>query len=251
MHPHRVQIFDRADDDAVIRLVADDFHLHFFPADQRLLDQELLARTGFEAALADFDKFFLVVGNAAPRATQGKGRTNDDRKTKRHLRLLRFFQRVGDHRAGGFQTGVGHRGLEFLPVFRLVNRFFTGANQLDAEFFQNAVMRQFQCTIQRRLSAHRRQNGVRAFFLDDFFQHLAVDRLDIGHIGRIRVGHDRRRIGVDQNDLVTLLAQCLAGLRAGIVELARLADHDRAGADDENTFDVCTFWHFLSVKREM
>src|SRR5471030_3137487 len=33
--------FDRADDDAVVGFVAHDFHLVFFPADQRLFDQQL------------------------------------------------------------------------------------------------------------------------------------------------------------------------------------------------------------------
>ena len=46
--------------------------------------------------------------------------------------------------------------------------------------------------------------------------------------------HDGRRVAVDQDDLVTLFAQGLAGLGAGIVELTGLADDDRAGADDED-----------------
>jgi hypothetical protein len=32
-------------------------------------------------------------------------------------------------------------------------------------------------------------------------------------------------------------------LRAGIIEFAGLADHDRTGADDQDTFYVCAFWH--------
>ena len=39
---------------------------------------------------------------------------------------------------------------------------------------------------------------------------------------------------VDQDDLVALLAQRLAGLGAGVVELAGLADDDRPGADDQD-----------------
>ena len=70
-----------------------------------------------------------------------------------------------------------------------------------------------------------------------------VDRLDVGGIGHLRVGHDGGRIGVHQNDPVALLAQRLAGLCAGIVELAGLTDDDRAGADDQDAFDVSTLWH--------
>ena len=64
------------------------------------------------------------------------------------------------------------------------------------------------------------------FFGDNLLNDPPGDRLDIGHVRHIRVGHDGRRIGVDQDDLVTLIAQRLARLRAGVVELTGLADHD-------------------------
>ena len=84
------------------------------------------------------------------------------------------------------------------------------------------------------------------FFLDDALDRAPVDRLDVDGIGRFRVRHDRRRIGVDQDDAIALFLQRLAGLRAGIVELARLADDDRAGADDQDALEVGTFWHVAS-----
>jgi hypothetical protein len=46
-----------------------------------------------------------------------------------------------------------------------------------------------------------------------------------------------------QNDAVTFLAQRLAGLGAGIVELAGLADDDGAGADDQDGLQVGAFGH--------
>ena len=42
---------------------------------------------------------------------------------------------------------------------------------------------------------------------------------------------------------IALFAQRLAGLRAGIVELAGLPDDDRAGADDQNCVDVGAAGH--------
>jgi hypothetical protein len=82
--------------------------------------------------------------------------------------------------------------------------------------------------------------------VDDLFQHRPGDRLDVGRVGHARVGHDRRRVAVDQDDAKALLAQGLAGLRAGVIELARLTDHDRPGADDQDALDVGALRH-LSV----
>ena len=68
-------------------------------------------------------------------------------------------------------------------------------------------------------------------------------RLDVGDVGRLRVGHDRGRVRVDQDHPIAFLAQRLAGLRAGIVELAGLADDDRPGAHDQDRAEVGTFGH--------
>src|SRR4051812_26061203 len=44
-------------------------------------------------------------------------------------------------------------------------------------------------------------------------------RLDVGARGELRVGHDHRRVRVDEHDLVALLEQHLACLDARVVEL--------------------------------
>ena len=67
---------------------------------------------------------------------------------------------------------------------------------------------------------------------------LHVERLEIRAVGEAGVGHDRRRIRVDDHRPVTLLAEHLERLAARVVELGRLADHDRAGADDADALEV-------------
>ena len=96
------------------------------------------------------------------------------------------------------------------------------------------MLREIERAVERGLPAHRRQQRVRALDRDDLLDHLPGDRLDVGRVGHVGIGHDRRRIRVDEDDAIALLAQRLAGLRAGIIELARLADDDRAGADDQD-----------------
>ncbi len=45
-------------------------------------------------------------------------------------------------------------------------------------------------------------------------------------------------IGVDEHDLIALLAQHLAGLHARVVELGGLPDDDGTGAEDQDLVDV-------------
>ena len=68
-------------------------------------------------------------------------------------------------------------------------------------------------------------------------------RLDVGRVGDLGVGHDRRRVGIDEDDPVALLLESLARLGAGIVELAGLADDDRPGADEQDGVKISAFGH--------
>ena len=84
---------------------------------------------------------------------------------------------------------------------------------------------------------------IRPLLGDDLFDDVGGERLDVGAVGELRIGHDRRRIGVDQDDPVAFLAERLARLGAGVIELAGLTDDDRAGADEQNGLDVGAFGH--------
>ena len=74
VHAHRVDVLDGADDDGVVALIAHDFHLEFFPAEQRFLDQHLVGGRGFEPALDHLEEFLAVIGDAAAGAAQREAR---------------------------------------------------------------------------------------------------------------------------------------------------------------------------------
>src|SRR5471030_2594964 len=245
VHAHRVEVFDRADDDAVVRLVAHHFHLVIFPADQGLFDQQFGGRRCLQAALADGLELFFVVGDAAAGAAHRERGTDDDREAQRALHGPGFIHRVRDVRLGRTKADLGHRVLEFEAVFGLVDGLRRGADQLHVVLGQHAVVEQVERAVQRGLAAHGRQDRVRLFLGDDALHHLPGDRLDVGDVGHFRVGHDGRRIAVDQDDFIALFAQGFAGLGAGIIELAGLADNNRASANNQYTFKVCTFRHLI------
>ena len=81
-------------------------------------------------------------------------------------------------------------------------------------FLENSAMHELHGGIQRSLAAEGRQEGVRLLPLDDLFNHLRGDRLDVGPVGKLRIGHDRGRIGVHENHLVSLFGEGLAGLHS-------------------------------------
>ncbi len=245
---HRVDVLDRADDDAVVAAVAHDFHLVLFPAEHRFLDQHLADRRGVDAALHDVEIFVAVVGDAAAGAAQGEGRADDGRQADMIEGADRFLAVVHDLALGAYQTDLGHGLAEQQAILGLVDGLGVGADQFDLVFLETAVAMQRHRRVERGLPAHGRQDGVRPLLLDDPCHHVGRDRLDIGGIGQARIGHDRGRVGVHQDDAVALVLQRLAGLHAGIVELAGLADHDRAGADDQDALDVGALGHVVNAQ---
>ena len=123
------------------------------------------------------------------------------------------------------------------------------ADQMHVVFFEHAAVGEFDGEVERGLSADGGQNGKSragrhlALDADDLFEIFARERLDVSAVGRLGIGHDGGRIRVGQHHFKALGLERLAGLRAGVVELGRLADDDGAGAEDQDFRDVSSFWH--------
>jgi hypothetical protein len=112
--------------------------------------------------------------------------------------------------------------------------------------FRNGVAAVRRCgALPRRRYADRDAHlpHLLQFANDDFLHAFRRDGFDVGAVGKLRVGHDGGRIGVHEHDAVSFLLEGFAGLRAGVIELARLANDDRAGADDEDGVNVGAFGH--------
>ena len=103
-------------------------------------------------------------------------------------------------------------------------------------------LRQLEREVERGLAAERRQQRVGPLPLEHARDAVEVERLDIGAVGESGVGHDRRRVRVDDDGAESVLPQDLERLTARVVELARLPDHDRPRADHADRREVRPPW---------
>ncbi len=243
VHPHRVEVLDRAHDDAVVGAVAHDLELVLLPPDDRTLDEDLAHRAGVDTRLGQRGQRVGVGGDPRSRAAEDEARPDDHREPDPACDLQRLGDRVGEARFWDLEADVPHRPLEQLAVLRRRDRLGPGPDHFHAEPLEHAGACERHGQVEGRLAAERRQQGVGALALDDRLEHRRVERLDVGAVGRGGVGHDRRRVGVDEDDPVALLAQHPAGLGARVVELARLADDDGPGPDDQDRLDVLAAGH--------
>ena len=109
-----------------------------------------------------------------------------------------------------FEADLPHRVFEQQPVFGFFDGVDLRADQLNAVFLEHARFGQLHREIQRGLSADGREQRVRPFAPDDLLDVRRGERLDIGVVGKLRVGHDGGRIGVDQDHFVAVGWRALA-----------------------------------------
>ena len=236
---HRVEVLDRADDHDVVGPVADHLELELVPAADRLLDEHLADRALGEPALDLSMERLDVVREPAPVPAERERRPDDGR----HGRASEVVERLDDHRARHGEPAALHGLAEELAVLGPPDHVDPRAEKLDAELFEHARRVELDGEVERRLAAERGQQRVGALAAEDVGDALQVERLDVRPVGEPGVGHDRRRVRVDDDRPVAVLAQHLERLTAGVVELAGLADHDRARADHADRAEVAAGGH--------
>lgn len=117
------------------------------------------------------------------------------------------------------------------------------ADEFHAVFFQDSVLGHGHGCVQACLTTQGWQQGARPFSFDDAGHSLWFDGLDVGPVGQVRIGHDRSRIGVDQDHLIPLFLQGFQGLGAGIVELTGLPDDNGTRTDEHYLLEICSLGH--------
>ena len=154
-----------------------------------------------------------------------------------------------DRRLGHAQPRREHGVAEALAVLGAPDDVDRRADQLDAEVVEDALLGELDGEVESGLAAHRRQQRVGPLALEHAGDAFEVERLEVRPVGEARVGHDRRRVRVDDDRPEPVLAQHLQRLAARVVELAGLADHDRPGADQADRLDVTPPWQACSPPR--
>ena len=226
VHTHRVEVFNRAHDDAVSRGIAHDFHFEFLPTLDALFHQHLARGRQLDALRHNAYQLIPAAGYAAARSAKRKRGAQHHRIPNFVHDVQRIFNRIRITRARRLNAEFSHAFVEKLAVFTAADRRQIAADHLNAMSLKHSGLGQFDRHVQRRLPAEGRQERIRLFLRDDFLHERRRNGLDIRTVGKAGIGHDSSRIAVYQHDSVSLFAQHLACLRTRIIELARLANHN-------------------------
>src|SRR6266480_4429894 len=244
VHSHQIEVLDRADDHAVAGSVGHHLQLVLLPAFERALDEHRADRARVEPAANESLQLGPVVRDASARAAERERRPDDGGR----LQAVELVRRGDDAALRHGYSGLAERRAEGEPVLGTADRVHVGADQLDPELVQNTRVTELDGDVERRLAAQRRQQRVRPLAFDHLGDGLGVQRLEVGRVGPLGVGHNRGRVRVDEDDAEPLAPQHPARLRPRVVELACLPDANRARADDQDRAKIGSLRHVLAIR---
>ena len=238
MHPHRVDVLHVADGDAIVCAVPHDLVLKLFPADEGPLQKYLSDGAGSETTGDNLHELFPVVCDPPAGAAKGICGPNHQWEAD-HLGFCDSLGQCADRSARRHRfTYVEEELPEQVAVLGASDSLQACAQQPHIVAFEYAGIRQLDRQIKTSLAAQGREKAIWPLGLDDPLDSLDCQGLDIHDIGDPLVGHDGRRVGVDQHRRDALFAESLARLRASIVKLCGLPDYDGPRANHKDFFGL-------------
>ena len=179
MDAHRVDVLDRAHDDAAPGRVGHHLELELLPALDRALDEHLGHGARPEADGDLLAQGLLAPGQPAAAASEREGRTDDGRREPRG----QLVERVDDDALGDVEPRRHHRLAKLPAILRAEDRRQVGADQLHPEAVEHPCLGQPDGQVERRLAAERGQERVGPLLLDHLGDRLDVERLEVGRVG--------------------------------------------------------------------
>ena len=138
---------------------------------------------------------------------------------------------------------MDHVLAERLAVFGQFDCLEVHPDKAHVVFFPNAHFTGFYGQVKGGLAAHGRQYGVYMPFLQDLNDALYRQREEVDVVGGDRVGHDGRRVGIDEADFNPLFPERAGRLGTGVIKFTGLPDNNRPAAYDQHRFYGGILWH--------
>ena len=248
----RIDILHRAHGDAGVVGVAHHLVLDLLPADEAALDHDLADRAGPEPGSDTLAVGRLRLDDPTTGSAEGERRA-DDRWQADLVQggagggvALLVRRPFDDPRRRVWLADPIEQVAEALAILGHLNGDERRPEELDVVALEGSARGQRHREVEGRLATEAREESLRPLLRDDRLDGLRGERLEVDRVGDLGVGHDRRRVAVDEDRPDALGPQSAAGLRSCVIELGGLADDDRARAEDQ---DGCRLRHATACVR--
>ena len=226
MDAQRVEILHVTNRDAIIKTVAHHFVFHFLPALEALLYQNL--RREREGFFRQYVQFFFVIAKARTKPAQSVCGTDNDGITQIFSRPTCLLNVLACLALNGLHINFIELLHKEFAVFGVHNGLYGRTEHTRTVFLEHAFFIKRHTAIQCRLPSKREQHAVGTFLVYYFLHKIRSNGKEINLIRHAFRSLYRGNIGVDKHRFDAFFFQGFQGLASRIVELARLADFQRA-----------------------
>src|SRR5690606_17222869 len=213
MHTHRIKVLDRANNDDVAYVISQQLEFVFLPPENTLFNKYFVNRRSMKSAVKRFVEIFRTANKPTACSAECERRANYQREPNFLGNFLPLKERSRGRTFASTYTKFLHLEPEFLAVFRRFNGLDVYTDDANTIVLPYARFVTFYTQVQCRLATHGRKYRVDVMLFENFSDRLLRKGLEINVVGNHLVGHDCRRIGIDQDDLDTLLSQRACSLR--------------------------------------
>ena len=231
MHTNRINIFHITYGNAIACAVTHDLVLNFLPSGDATLYQNLSHTRKTKSVFQNLSQLIFVVRDSAAASAKCVCRTKYNRITDGVSKVYTGLYRFYNERSCDWLSDFFHRLFKFQTVFGFFDGLRGCSDQAHIVLLQKSSLLKLHGKVQSCLSSQCWKHAVRLFFDNQLFYNLYGQRLNINSVCNVFIGHNGRRIGVEQNNLNTFLFQRTARLCSGIVKLCRLSNNNRTGTD--------------------
>ena len=248
MDAHRIKVLNRTHDGDIVIGVPKKLELEFFPTQEGLVDHDLVDGTQMKSACQLLLKGIFVVHHSCTSSAQRVGRPDAQWVPKLLGDFFPLQETLGRGLRRHGDVNLPHKLTECLAVLRDFNGLGVDPNHAHSMFFPNPHLLALDGEVQSRLPPHGGQHRINVMLLEDFDNRLWLQGLQVHVVGHHRIGHDGRRIAVDERDFDALLPKASGSLASRIVEFTGLSNDNRSASNDEDRFDAVVFGHFFFIR---
>src|SRR5829696_6765099 len=204
-------------------------------------------RTGVQAAVDDTLEFHRVRGYTTASAPKGVGRSYDQRQWHVGGELECLVDGGNDRAVDNGLSEAIEKVSEQRAVLCLFDCRKWRAKQTNTIALKCPSLGDLYRQIQSGLTPEGWEQTVRSLALDNSLHDLRRQGLDVDRVGDALVGHDRRRVRVDEDRAHALFAQGAARLGTRVIEFRSLPNDDGSRTENENAPDPrqCRRYHAI------
>ena len=209
----RVKVLHITNSNTVVTRIPNDLILQLLPSSQILINDDLITRS--KGLGSQVSNLIVVGGKSTPESTKSICGTDQDGVSNLVSNLYSLVDRICTVREGNTLTNLSQLLREDFTIFSSFDSGHLGTQNLNTSGLELARVPELNSNIEGSLTTHGYDDTIGLFLLDDVHHNMSSDGEEVHLVGSrcglilLSRSLNGGNVGVNKNDLNTLLLECL------------------------------------------